>query len=193
MTVSPDHARQFDATIPTMSLSGPSNSGNLTLVNLSINGSNGANSSADGAWHQHSQAKLDLIELTSAAVYYYTWDRIPERLHLKVGWVYAISSICTLVIINGILSFMLTPGATWLAAAGSGHESTYFWNAFFNPTYWPSLCLRVLVCLSLAGVWALVSFSRLDEVVYGKARTEMVRWSASWLAPSDHGLLFRHS
>jgi len=26
-----------------------------------------------------------LIELTTIAVYYYTWDRIPEKLHLKVG------------------------------------------------------------------------------------------------------------
>ncbi len=125
-----------------------------------------------------------LIELTSAAVYYYTWDRIPEKLHLKVGWVYAISSVCTLVIINGILTFMLTPGSTWLGIVGSGHESAYFWNAFFNPTYWPSLFLRVLVCTSLAGVWALVSFSRLDEEAYGEARTRMVKWSATWLAPS---------
>src|SRR5208337_2573602 len=37
-----------------------------------------------------------LVELTCIAVYYYTWDRIPEKLHLTVGWVYAVSSLCTL-------------------------------------------------------------------------------------------------
>ena len=39
-----------------------------------------------------------IVELTTIAVYYYTWDRIPEKLHLTVGWVYAASSVCTLVI-----------------------------------------------------------------------------------------------
>ena len=43
-----------------------------------------------------------------------------------------------LVIINGILSFILTPGSAWLAVAGTGQEASRFWEAFFNPTYWPS-------------------------------------------------------
>ena len=30
-----------------------------------------------------------MVELTTAAVYYYTWNRIDARLHLTVGWVYA--------------------------------------------------------------------------------------------------------
>ena len=103
-----------------------------------------------------------IVELTSAAVYYYTWGRIGDSLHLKVGWLYAISSLCTLVIINGILAFMLTPGDSWLAAAGTGQEASRFWQAFFNPTYWPNLAVRCLVCASLAGVWALVTCSRID-------------------------------
>ncbi|MCA9413243.1 MAG: cytochrome ubiquinol oxidase subunit I, partial [Candidatus Omnitrophica bacterium] len=83
-----------------------------------------------------------IIELSTAAVYYYTWNRIPERLHLKVGWLYAGASFFTLFIINGILTFMLTPGAAWLEVAGSGQEASRFFQAFFNPTYWPSLFLR---------------------------------------------------
>lgn len=39
------------------------------------------------------------------------------------------------VIINGILTFMLTPGDAWLAVAGTGQEASRFWHAFFNPTY----------------------------------------------------------
>jgi cytochrome d ubiquinol oxidase subunit I len=87
-----------------------------------------------------------LVELATAAVYYYTWNKIDAKLHLMVGWVYAGASVCTLIIINGILTFMLTPGDTWLAVAGTGHEASKFWNAFFNPTYWPSLLLRTCVC-----------------------------------------------
>ena len=122
-----------------------------------------------------------LIELTTIAVYYYTWDRIPEKLHLTVGWVYAASSVCTLVIINGILTFMLTPGETWLGVAGTGHEASKFWNAFFNPTYWPSLMMRTLVCITLAGVWALITGSRIKDP---GLKAGYLRWTTRWLVPS---------
>lgn len=125
-----------------------------------------------------------IIELTAAAVYYYTWDKVPAKLHMKVGWLYAATSFLTLVIINGILSFMLTPGETWLSVAGTGQESSKFWHGFFNQTYWPSLGLRILVCLSLAGLWALVTASLIDGDQFPKLKTEIVRWSAKWLLPS---------
>jgi cytochrome bd ubiquinol oxidase subunit I len=122
-----------------------------------------------------------LVELTTIAVYYYTWDRIPEKLHLTVGWVYAVSSVCTLVIINGILTFMLTPGDTWLGVAGTGHEASKFWNAFFNPTYWPSLMMRTLVCITLAGVWALISSARIENP---SLKASFLRWTTRWLVPA---------
>ncbi|MGO9437809.1 MAG: cytochrome ubiquinol oxidase subunit I [Terracidiphilus sp.] len=125
-----------------------------------------------------------LVELTTIAVYYSTWNRIDEKLHLTVGWVYAGASAATLIIINGILAFMLTPGDTWLAVAGTGAEASKFWNAFFNPTYWPSLLLRVGVCTSLAGVWALITSSRMDGDKQPALKTSMVKWSVAWLVPS---------
>jgi cytochrome c553 len=125
-----------------------------------------------------------LVELTTIAVYYNTWDRIDPKLHLTVGWVYAVASISTLIIINGILSFMLTPGDTWIAVAGTGNEASKFWNAFFNPTYWPSLFLRTCVCTSLAGVWALITASRIDGDQHPELKSSMVKWSVKWLVPS---------
>jgi mono/diheme cytochrome c family protein len=102
---------------------------------------------------------------------------------LKVGWVYAVSSFFTLFIINGILAFMLTPGDAWVAVAGSKQEATRFWQAFFNPTFWPNLLMRTLVCLSLAGVWALVTCSRIDQERSPELKAGLVRWSAQWLIP----------
>jgi mono/diheme cytochrome c family protein len=124
-----------------------------------------------------------LVEIATATVYYYTWNRVDPKTHQNLAWLYAITSYCTLVIINGILSFMLTPGDSWLAVAGTGQEASRFWQAFFNPTYWPSLVLRTLVCLSLAGVWALITASRLDDTV-GDLKSEVIRWSTRWLIPS---------
>jgi cytochrome bd-type quinol oxidase subunit 1 len=125
-----------------------------------------------------------IVELTTIAVYYYTWGRVDEKLHLKVGWVYSVASVFTLIIINGILSFMLTPGDTWIGVAGTGHEASKFWDAFFNPTYWPSLLLRVCVCASLAGIWALITASRIDGDKKPELKTTMVKWSVKWLVPS---------
>jgi cytochrome bd-type quinol oxidase subunit 1 len=125
-----------------------------------------------------------MVELSTIAVYYYTWDKIDEKLHLAVGWVYAVASVFTLVIINGILTFMLTPGDTWLAVAGTGHEADKFWNAFFNPTYWPSLFLRTCVCCALAGIWALITASRIDGDQQPALKIGMVKWSVKWLVPS---------
>ena len=125
-----------------------------------------------------------MVELITAAVYYYTWNKIDAKLHLVVGWVYAGASVCTLIIINGILTFMLTPGDTWLAVAGTGNEASKFWNAFFNPTYWPSLLLRTCVCASLAGIWALISASRIDGSKQPSLKSSLVKWSVKWLVPS---------
>jgi len=122
-----------------------------------------------------------IVELTTIAVYYSTWDR---KLHLAVGWCYAGASAFTLIIINGILTFMLTPGNAWLAVAGTGHEASKFWYAFFNPTYWPSLFLRSCVCCALAGIWALITASRIDGVKHPALKTTMVQWSVKWLIPS---------
>jgi len=124
-----------------------------------------------------------VIELAAAAVYYYTWNRIPRELHLKVGYLYAIASFLTLVIINGILSFMLTPGNAWLDVAGTGTEASRFWWAFFNPTYFPSLFMRMLACMSLAGIYAIITYSRVQEPEMQESKKVMVRWSAKWLMP----------
>jgi cytochrome bd-type quinol oxidase subunit 1 len=125
-----------------------------------------------------------IVELTTIAVYYSTWDRIDPKLHLAVGWVYAGASVFTLIIINGILTFMLTPGAAWLGVAGTGQEASKFWNAFFNPTYWPSLFLRTCVCCALAGIWALITASRINGDKHPALKTTMVQWSVKWLIPS---------
>jgi mono/diheme cytochrome c family protein len=98
--------------------------------------------------------------------------------------VYSIASVCTLIIINGILTFMLTPGDTWISVAGTGHEASKFWNAFFNPTYWPSLLLRTGVCTSLAGIWALITSSRINGDKQPALKTSLVKWSVKWLVPS---------
>jgi mono/diheme cytochrome c family protein len=113
------------------------------------------------------------LEITAALLYLYGWEKLDARTHMWFGWVYFINAYLSLVIINGIITFMLTSG-TWT----KNHE---FWHGFFNPTYYPSLVFRTLIALALAGVYALITASVQKDAGL-KAR--LVRWSALWIVPS---------
>ena len=111
-----------------------------------------------------------VTEIAAATVYYYGWDRLDSRTHELVGWIYAVSAWLSLVVINGILSFMLTPG-DWL-------RSGSMWAGVFNPTYWPSLAARTCTAFGLAGLYALLTAARLR----GPALKEKVtRYAARWV------------
>jgi len=113
------------------------------------------------------------VEITAALLYLYGWDKLEARLHEWYGWIYFIAAFASMVIINGIITFMLTSGG-WV----KNHE---FWTGFFNPTFYPSLAFRFAIALALAGVYALITASTQKEEAL-KAR--LVRWSARWIVPS---------
>ncbi len=113
-----------------------------------------------------------ITEIAAAMVYYYGWDRLGARAHMAVGWIYFWAAWLSLVIINGILTYMLTPGQ-WIRTHG-------FWDGFFNPTYWPGVVTRTFVAAGLAGMYALftVSWSR-DRALKAK----VARYASGWILP----------
>ena len=110
-----------------------------------------------------------VVEITSALLYYYGWERLTATAHLAIGWIYFAAAWLSLVIINGIITFMLTPGQ-WLA-------NGEFWTGFFNPTYWPSLVMRTGVCVMLAGLYALLVAERYEA---GEFKKRLVRQVTTW-------------
>lgn len=121
---------------------------------------------------------LFLVEITSLIFYYYGWEKMRPDLHQKIGWIYAGSAIGSMVIINGILTFMLTPGPDPVTKV----TSLTFLASFFNPTYWPSLLMRSLVCLSLGGLFGLYMAARMPRD--SANRTWFLRYSSKWLIPA---------
>jgi cytochrome bd-type quinol oxidase subunit 1 len=111
-----------------------------------------------------------LVEVISILVYYYGWDRLTPEDHMRVGWIYAGAAWVSLVLITGILAFMLTPGS-WTSTRD-------LHDAFFNPTFWPSVLLRTGVAVALGGVYALVTGSLLTNE---GLRERVVRYSALWV------------
>lgn len=109
------------------------------------------------------------VEITSALVYAYAWDRLDRASHMAVGWVYFVSAWASLFVINGIITYMLTPGQ-WLVTHA-------FWNGFFNPTYWPSLVLRSGMAVVLAGMFGLLTGLSLAHPV----RERVLRYAGMWV------------
>lgn len=114
-----------------------------------------------------------LVEITAALIYYYGWQRMDRKAHLRVAWIYAIGAYMSLVIINGILTFMVTPGR-WL-------ETQNFWHGWLNPGYFPSLLLRTGSALALVGLFTLLTSSRLTDT---GLREKVIRYGARWLLPA---------
>ncbi len=114
-----------------------------------------------------------ILEITSALMYLYGWKKLDRKTHLWIGWVYFVSAFLSMVIINGIITFMLTSGK-W--------TQTYnFWHGFFNPTYFPSLFLRFAYALALAGIYTLLTatFRQTPEL-----KAILIKWSVKWIIPS---------
>ncbi|WP_028581021.1 cytochrome ubiquinol oxidase subunit I [Desulfogranum japonicum] len=111
-----------------------------------------------------------LIEIVALFIYASTFDKLPPRQHLLIGWIYFGAAWLSLFMINGIIGFMLTPGQ-WL-------ENGNFWSGFFNPTFWPSLCFRTFFSILIAGLFGLVTatWSRNPAI-----RIQLTRYSALWL------------
>jgi len=110
-----------------------------------------------------------IVEVVAALVYWATWGKISRAAHLLVGWIYFVAAYVSLVIINGIITFMLTPGR-WL-------ETRAFWDGFFNPTYWPDLVLRTGIVVIMASVFMV--FPALRGAI--SERPRLLRWLGWWL------------
>lgn len=109
-------------------------------------------------WGWASEWTLFLLEICTILMYYYTWDKISQKTHIFIGWLYFIAAFFSLVIIVGIISFQLTPG--------SWNADRTFWSAFLNASYLPQVIGRFGVSLILAAVYStlVLSFTKNERI-----------------------------
>ncbi|MBN1957175.1 MAG: cytochrome ubiquinol oxidase subunit I [Desulfuromonadales bacterium] len=110
-------------------------------------------------------------EIVALFIYFYTFGKMDRKNHIIIGWIYFFCAWMSLFLINGIIDFMLTPGA-WI-------ENQNFWSGFFNPTFWPSLVFRTGLSLVLCGVFGFVTAAFLKDE---KLRHSIMRTCAAWVA-----------
>ncbi len=94
---------------------------------------------------------LFIVEVVSIFVYVFRWDKMSAKAHNRIGWIFAFCSLATLLVINGILTFMLTPGQWQPFDAGALN-----YKALLNPSYLPTTLARITVSFALAGIGAVV-------------------------------------
>lgn len=109
-------------------------------------------------------------EITALLIYHYRFNKMDRKSRLNMAFLYFLFAWLSLVIINGILSFMLTPGK-WL-------ETHYFWHGFFNPTYFSSLFFRSAMAFMIAGLFGYVTTVFMQV---GDFRDKMMRYCSKWL------------
>ncbi len=122
-------------------------------------------------WAWAAEWTFFVIEICAALLYFYGWKTLSAKNHIIIGWIYFVSAWMSLFIINGVITYMLSPG-DWIATGN-------FWDGFFNPTFWSSLWLRTGICIMLGGVYALFVASRLKADDFKK---RIVRFNSIWVA-----------
>jgi cytochrome d ubiquinol oxidase subunit I len=101
-------------------------------------------------------------------------SQLTDAARLTLLVLYTAAAWMSLFWINGILSFQLTPGA-WL-------ESQSLWDAFFNPTFLPSLLYRTIAALVVASLISMVLVN-LSSAFTRPEREELVHRAAWLMAP----------
>lgn len=124
-----------------------------------------------------------IVEIAAGYVYYYGWGRLTPGRHLAVAWIYFVAAFMSLFLINGIITFMLTPG-DWKPPGELTPEAVQgaFWRALFNPSFWPSLLLRTISCLAFAGISVAVVVNFVREYTR-EQQQKIINFGSYWLAP----------
>jgi len=119
-----------------------------------------------------------VIEIVAAFLYFYTFKKISQKLHVLIGWIYFFAAWASLWIINAILTFMMTPG-NWLQTQG-------FWEGVLNPTFLPSSIFRTFLCFALAGSYGLLTAAKKFK---GEERASLVKYNGKWIVYSLLGMI----
>ncbi len=119
-----------------------------------------------------------VCEIAALLIYHYYFKTLKKKHRLRIAFFYFLFAWLSLVVINGILSYMLTPGK-WL-------ETGNFWHGFLNPTYFSSTVFRTFACVMIAGLFGAVSAQfRNSESV----KTQLTQYSMKWLTAGIIGMV----
>ena len=119
-----------------------------------------------------------LGEIVALLVYHYNFSTLKKKERMTVAFLYFFFAWLSLVAVNGILAFMLTPGR-WL-------ETRSFWDGFLNIGFFPSMAFRTCMAFMIAGLFGYVTSVFQKESEF---RNAMLQYSTKWLLYPLPGLI----
>ena len=114
------------------------------------------------------------LEVVAGYCFYRCHKRLDDRTSLKLLMLYAFASWMSLFIINGILSWQLTPGH-WV-------ETHQIADGFFNPGFFPSLLFRTVVATTLSGLAACFVINTMSDIDR-EGKRQLINQTARLLIP----------
>jgi len=123
-------------------------------------------------WPFMAISALFVVQSAAAFLYHSTWGSVEPAKHLAIGWIFAGSAWLSLLAINGVLTFMLTPG-DWLVTGRLR-------DAVFNPTFLPSAIMLISGAAGVTGLICLVAGAGQENAAL---RSGMVKASAAFVLP----------
>lgn len=119
-----------------------------------------------------------LGEIVALLVYHYKFSDLQKKARLALAFLYFLFAWLSLVAVNGILAFMLTPGK-WL-------ETHAFWDGFLNITFLPSMFFRTCMAFMIAGLFGYLTMVFQKDSQF---RTIMMRYCTKWVLYPLPGLI----
>jgi hypothetical protein len=117
------------------------------------------------------------VEVVSGYAFYKVGKQLSDRARIRLLALYAAAAWLSLLFINGILSWQLTPdrGVPMLGHPGD------VWAGFFNRSFWPSLAYRTCVAMALAALAACVVINTID--IDRTRRAALIRRASRFASP----------
>lgn len=114
------------------------------------------------------------LEIVAGYCFYRYQKQLDDKASMRLLGLYAFAAWMSLFIINGILSWQLTPGH-WV-------ETGLVRDGFFNASFWPSLLFRTVVSTTLAGLVACVVVNTMSDLDR-EGRRRLINRAAHLLIP----------
>ena len=125
-------------------------------------------------WMWASEWLFFCLEIVAGYCFYRYHTRLTDQAAQQLLVMYAVAAWFSLFLINGILSWQLTPGR-WL-------ETGALADGFFNASFWPSLLFRTVVSMTLAALVACVVINQMT-VIDREAKRSLMNRAAQLLIP----------
>ncbi|MDR9499465.1 MAG: cytochrome c [Hydrogenovibrio sp.] len=121
-------------------------------------------------WKWATEWVFFVIEVVGVYMIVYLVGKVDKKTHMKISLIFGISSLATMVIIIGILSFMMLPGKEqWFAEGG-------YLNGFYGTNTFVQMGMRVVFMFTMTAVVGGIVVSTIKDAAFKKEMTRKLGW-----------------